>query len=253
MPEARDRLPRQDHPVAAAYSRSQYGSRPVDGRIGRGTVVAFVLEDENEGMQSNTTPFRWRGTAMVGSPRPIGNASGTGNFRTPRVGRYAALTGHENLSPLVGSGRGRASRPSPLPSWYPRRPLNDITAVLRAIERRRERERIGESLTTESPLLRDQTPHNPSTSSALSDQPNQYPTIVFRHSPLAFGKVPKILLDITYENSGETACLTPQKKLLNNIESIEKVVLEELRNLKRTPSAKKAAREKRVRTLMSMR
>ncbi|KAF2287281.1 hypothetical protein GH714_039532 [Hevea brasiliensis] len=36
-------------------------------------------------------------------------------------------------------GRGRASNSS-LPSWYPRTPLRDITAIVRAIERR---ERLG--------------------------------------------------------------------------------------------------------------
>lgn len=72
--------------------------------------------------------------------------------------------------------------------------------------------------------------------------------------PPTVGKVPKILLDITNHPSGESeSSLTPQKKLLNSIDTVEKVVMEELQKLKRTPSAKKAEREKRVRTLMSMR
>lgn len=69
----------------------------------------------------------------------------------------------------------------------------------------------------------------------------------------AVGKVPKILLGIANENAGESEFVTPQKKLLNSIDKVEKVVMEELQKLKRTPSAKKAEREKRVRTLMSMR
>lgn len=67
------------------------------------------------------------------------------------------------------------------------------------------------------------------------------------------GKVPKILLDITNQKTGEPDCLTPQKKLLNSIDTVEKVVMEELRKLEGTPSAKKAERQNRVRTLMSMR
>lgn len=67
------------------------------------------------------------------------------------------------------------------------------------------------------------------------------------------GKVPKKLLNVSHQNDEDSACLTPQKKLLNNIEIVEKVVMEELRKLKRTPSAKKAKRERRVQTLMSMR
>ena len=69
----------------------------------------------------------------------------------------------------------------------------------------------------------------------------------------AVGKVPKILLGIANQNAGESEFLTPQKKLLNSIDTVEKVVMEELQKLKRTPSAKKAEREKRIRTLMSMR
>lgn len=80
-----------------------------------------------------------------------------------------------------------------------------------------------------------------------------HPIIGLRRCPPTIGKVPKILLNITNQNDGDSSCLTPQKKLLNNIDTAEKVVMEELRKLKRTPSAKKAEREKRVRTLMSMR
>lgn len=52
---------------------------------------------------------------------------------------------------------------------------------------------------------------------------------------------------------GDSDFLTLQKKLLNSIDVVEKVLLEELHKLKRTPTAKKAEREKKVRTLMSMR
>lgn len=71
--------------------------------------------------------------------------------------------------------------------------------------------------------------------------------------PLSVGKVPKILLGIANQTTEDSDCLTPQKKLLNSIDTVEKVVMEELHKLKRTPTAKKAEREKRVRTLMSMR
>ncbi|KAL8480063.1 hypothetical protein ACS0TY_026845 [Phlomoides rotata] len=60
------------------------------------------------------------------------------------------------------------------------------------------------------------------------------------------GKVPKILLNVTNQHDGDSPCLTPQEKLLNNIDTVEKLVMEELRKLKRTPSAKKAEREKRI-------
>lgn len=77
--------------------------------------------------------------------------------------------------------------------------------------------------------------------------------IGIRRCPPTIGKVPKILLNITNQSDEDSACLTPQKKLLNNIETVERVVMEELHKLKRTPSAKKDERQKRVKTLMSMR
>ena len=70
--------------------------------------------------------------------------------------------------------------------------------------------------------------------------------------PQSVRKVHKILLEVANQpDEGES--LTPQKKLLKSIDKVEKVVMEELQRLKSTPSAKKAEREKKVRTLMSMR
>lgn len=81
-----------------------------------------------------------------------------------------------------------------------------------------------------------------------------FATVGKQHHPgVSVGKVPKILLDITNQNVGDSEFLTPQKKLLNSIDTVEKVVMDELQKLKRTPTARKAEREKKVRTLMSMR
>ncbi|GAA0139150.1 hypothetical protein Leryth_017810 [Lithospermum erythrorhizon] len=100
-----------------------------------------------------------------------------------------------------GGNRGRASG-SILHSWYPRRPLQDITSVVRAIERRRAR--VGED-------------EGQSRGSHFHPQ---------------FLKVTKILLDITNENKEESEFLMPQKKLLNSIDTVEKMVMEELNKLK---------------------
>lgn len=86
-------------------------------------------------------------------------------------------------------------------------------------------------------------------SSTLS--PN--PTVAVSRCPPSVGKVFKILLDVTNQTAGESEGLTPQKKLLKSIDTVEKLVTEELQKLNRTPTAKKAEREKKVRTLMSMR
>lgn len=134
MPEARDRLSRQDD-VVTAYSQRRISSTGARN-IGRGSSIVFVLEDENEDGHGAGTPFRWRDRAMVGTPRPMGLAARGGVLGTPRIGRTPPMIGRENLSPLVGSSRGRGrgrGRGSALPIWYPRRPLNDITPVMRVI------------------------------------------------------------------------------------------------------------------------
>ncbi|KAJ0099293.1 hypothetical protein Patl1_21211 [Pistacia atlantica] len=236
--------------------------------------------------EANTTPARGQSVGGgrgggLGTPR---SAFGRG---TRNVYGCTSATrgpmGKENM-PIGSAGRGS----SVLPAWYPRRPLRDITAVVRdknanfalifsflnlscidvarlihwmvsersllAIERRGARLGAAEGLQMESPMSQDQrvvdTPeplagaqleHN---NSVLS--PN--PTFHKKHIP------PKILLHIiTNQAGGELESLTPQRKLLNSIDKVEKVIMEELGKLKRTPSARKAEREKRVGTLMSMR
>lgn len=146
MPESRDRLSRQDSIIASYSQRRISGSG--DRNNGRGNPIAFVLEDDNE--EAARTPFRWRETTMAGNPGSVGAGAigartirpqnlspvvGSGRsrgraFGTPRIRRIARLAGPENLSPVVGSGHGRGGG-GPLPIWYPRRPLNDITAVVR--------------------------------------------------------------------------------------------------------------------------
>ncbi|KZV36384.1 hypothetical protein F511_03825 [Dorcoceras hygrometricum] len=274
MPEARDRLSREDD-VVATYSRRRNSN--ISNRIssGRGDSLLFVLQEDAEEGQRAETPFRWRGTAMTGTMAEAsggggggGGGRGRGTVGSPRIGRGgyflrspASVFGRENLSPMIGSGRGRyrGRGRAVLPSWYPRKPLRDITAVARAIERRRAHRGEGEGLLTESPILQDQIVHDPSVSTSGAQlehdisMTSPHPTVGIKHCPPTIGKVPKILLDITKQSSEETACLTPQRKLLNSIDNVEKVVMDELRKLKRTPTAKKVEREKRVRTLMSMR
>ncbi|KAI7990370.1 Protein POLYCHOME [Camellia lanceoleosa] len=111
-----------------------------------------------------------------------------------------------------------------------------------AIERRRASLRETESLQNESPIPQVQNVLDPSvpTSGAQLEHdismisPNR--TVGMRKSfPSSVGKVPKILLDITNQNVGQPNCLTPQKKFLNSIDTVEKVVMEELKKLKSTP------------------
>ncbi|OWM63452.1 protein POLYCHOME-like [Punica granatum] len=53
--------------------------------------------------------------------------------------------------------------------------------------------------------------------------------------------------------SDDCESLAPQKKLLNQIETVQKKVMDKLKKLKRTRAAKKAERERKVRILLSMR
>lgn len=97
---------------------------------------------------------------------------------------------------------------------------------------------------------------------ALGDEPNcvmvtPAPAVGLKLScPPSTAKVHKMLLDITKEISEqeeEAGFITPEKKLLNSIDVVEKIVMAEIQKLKSTPLAKRQEREKRVKTLMSMR
>lgn len=256
MPESRDRLSRPDE-VRSTFARQR---QSIGG-------IAILLD---EGQPEVGTPFRWGATAMTGTRGPMGVASTRGGrgVRRGSLGTPRSSTrnrrGQENMASgsfRRGRGRGRSTN-SVLPSWYPRTPLREITYVVRAIERRRAATSLRESegLQIGSPMPQDQNvlvPSEPTSGAQLEHNlslvtPN--PTVrIKKPCQPSVGKVPKILLDITHQKAAGSDCLTPQKKLLNSIDTVEKVVMEELRKLKSTPSAKKAERQNRVRTLMSMR
>ncbi|KAK8712097.1 hypothetical protein V6N13_147348 [Hibiscus sabdariffa] len=212
---------------------------------------------------------------LLGSPvtrRPTGVAGATvltargGGFRrgrssgTPRFGLRRGRNQRENStvtpSPL-GRGRGGGSG-TVLPSWYPRTPLRDITALVRAIEKRRAQVGDGEGLLVGTPVPRNGTILGSNISSA---DPLEHSfstpasTSRLKPRPPSIESVSKILLNVTNKKFEESVeeFLTPQKKLLNSIDTVEKAVMVELQKMKRTPSAKKAERQHKVRTLMSMR
>ncbi|KAL5545534.1 hypothetical protein UlMin_005221 [Ulmus minor] len=256
MPEARDRLARPVD-LAVVFARRRM--------VGTGVLIDEVDELFRSPLRQPATA-----TPSVRTPAGFGATRGgglrRGGFMTPRVGNrrgqnsigaLSAARYHTPARRLRGRGRGQNSV---LPSWYPRTPLADITAVVRAIERRRARLRGDEGLEIESPIPEDQRGLDPSVPSL--DAPLEHDNSITTPAPSAVRikpcppsviKVHKILHEVANQNTAESECLTPQKKLLNSIDTVEKVVMEELKKLKRTPSAKKAERENRVRTLMSMR
>ncbi|XP_074292051.1 protein GIGAS CELL1-like [Silene latifolia] len=143
----------------------------------------------------------------------------------------------ENRSPMtVRSGQGRRSL---LPSYYPRTPLRDITAIVRAIERRRAELRDQRD---EAP---EQEVNAPSSSSQLENETNILAPVL--------ALAAKNMDNVTDENSNVLEMATPQKKLLNSIDKVRQIWVEEQQRVENTPAAKKAERARKVRTLMSMR
>ncbi|XP_010524304.1 PREDICTED: protein POLYCHOME-like [Tarenaya hassleriana] len=246
MSASRDRLERPVDHAAAFLNRRQNDvfldepALPL-GTFGNTGTAAFG--------PVGPRPLVYRG----GFARRLGNRRGLTPFRLPQ--------GRENTP--AGAARRRMGRASTsvLPSWYPRTPLRDITAIVRAIERRRSRmgEVDGREVETPTPrqvgVLDSPVPLTGAQLEHNSSMVTPAPAVGLKRScPPSTATVHKILLDITKEHcGGESESLTPQKKLLNSIDKVEKVVMEEIQKLKSTPSAKRAEREKRVRTLMSMR
>ncbi|KAL3534232.1 hypothetical protein ACH5RR_002693 [Cinchona calisaya] len=282
MPEARDRISRVED-LATVYIRRRQSIISGGNRNGNGSSSGErvgVLADEPMDV-GPATPFRWGAMAMTGTrgggigaaDASVGGGIERGGLGTPRIwrGRHLQMSpgtviGRQNISQATrssrghrGRGRGRVRAGSVLPYWYPRNPLQDITATVRAIERRRASLREDEGHQLESHIPQEQIVIDPTVSTSGAQLEHDismitpFPKMRSRPFPVSVGKVPKILLDITNQNSVETAFLTPEKKLLNSIETVEKVVMEELHKLKRAPTAKKAEREKKVKTLMSMR
>ncbi|KAK9067500.1 hypothetical protein SSX86_014830 [Deinandra increscens subsp. villosa] len=266
MPEARDRLSRSSTIDSETY---------VPRQMSIGSIP--VLQDNDSGERSyNQTPFRWGATPLTGggsgqrtgethhSTRTAtrGGVSGRGLFGTPMT-VYRRGSRNQNTPPSGSSsfrrGRGgRSGQHSVLPSWYPRTPLRDITHVVRAIERRRMHLGDGEGQILGSPINYQLMPHqtavqDPSPLGVQLEHKASFVTPKPKIASKTLGKVPLILNVVTNQGEGDSELLTPQKKLLNSIDIVEKVVMEELNRLKRTPTAKKAEREKKVRTLMSMR
>uniref|UniRef100_A0A1J3JMM7 Protein POLYCHOME n=1 Tax=Noccaea caerulescens TaxID=107243 RepID=A0A1J3JMM7_NOCCA len=256
MPEARDRIERPVDYSAAFLSRRSNGillDEPAATNLNLfGSPVQRLPSESAIGQGSMMMGRGGLVRGNFGIRRTGGGRRGQTQFRTPQ--------GRENVSLGVARrGRARASN-SVLPSWYPRTPLRDVSAVVRAIERRRARmgEGVGRDIETPTPqqlgVLDTLVPLSGAQLEHNYSMVTPGPSVGFKRPwPPSAAKVHQILLDITRENSGEEDALTPQKKLLNSIDKVEKVVMEEIQKMKSTPSAKRAEREKRVRTLMSMR
>ncbi|PIA48506.1 hypothetical protein AQUCO_01400825v1 [Aquilegia coerulea] len=208
MPESRDRLIREEPltPIFTRRSLSGVINREEEEEEERRSSVESISATPTGRIQYNTTPWEF----TVNRKRR----------RTTTTSRDA----NRNTSSL-------------LPSWYPRRPLQDITAVMDAIERRRARLRDLQKQEDVSPL-------------------QQAPVAPLEHNiSLATPKLPlEHSISLATLKLGEgSEFVTPQKKLINSIDVVEKAFKEELKKMKNTPAAKRAEREKKVRVVMAMR
>ncbi|KAJ4971632.1 hypothetical protein NE237_004731 [Protea cynaroides] len=224
MPESRDRLVRPD---------------PVE--------VLFVPRLRVAGILQDTGPQR----GLFASPSRTINVGGGGGrnlFASPR--QRGSLTntvqrGRTGGPARRGHGHATTNNSSPIPSWYSRRPLRDVTDVVRGIERRRHHLIDPENAQLHSPL--------PARLEQNTYPKTPKPGIAMKICTPSSSRLLKVLQDFDKKNAAEADFITPQKKLLNSIEQVEKAVLEEFRKLKKSRSAKKVEREKKVRTLMSLR
>ncbi|KAK9091860.1 hypothetical protein Syun_026771 [Stephania yunnanensis] len=233
MPEARDRLVREQ---ALEFP----SARP---------TIGSAIRHSLPGTQMGASMFLFSAGADGGA-REIGSPMLRSRLRVAAIGGFGSpVTGAR--SPGVGMVAGSRvrrgglrARRSPLPAWYPRTPLRDITAVVRALERQRARNQdSGHPLQPESSVS-DITAANKHDISMATP----VPTTAKKGSRLPV--LSKILLDI---HDAEDSTMTPQKKLLNKIGEVEKVVMEEIQMMKKSPAAKRAEKERKARTLMSMR
>ncbi|KAJ8485014.1 hypothetical protein OPV22_017499 [Ensete ventricosum] len=176
----------------------------------------------------------------------------------------AAIDNKENIHPsrAAPSRRRPRNRKSPLPSWYPRTPLRDITIIVNALERRKReraaRDRQRNANPEASPVTTpaademnasEHTPVGEALPSDVSDASSSSPALstlssLAPSSSDTLSTTERVPADPSTEDPKPTEF---EKKLESTISEMERLVLD---NLKRStkPPARKATR-----TLMLMR
>ncbi|XP_062219488.1 protein GIGAS CELL1-like [Phragmites australis] len=176
----------------------------------------------------------------------------------PLARRALAPSSNKENVPPVSAVRATPKRRSPLPDWYPRTPLRDITSIVKALERRSRLANAAARQQIQWNLNSSQSVDPATPVQAEQSAPQSTPQTLEKLAPLSEGK-----LKASSSPSDCSLQTTPskpidpaladllEKKLSSSIEQIEKMVR---RNLKATPKATQPS--KRVvqrRTLMSMR
>ncbi|KAL6650888.1 hypothetical protein ACP70R_009813 [Stipagrostis hirtigluma subsp. patula] len=191
--------------------------------------------------------------------------------RKPLARRFASPSNNkENVPPAWCLRATPYKRRSPLPDWYPRTPLRDITAIAKAIQRSRLRiaaaqqqserpEQSPQSVNQTTPAQSEQDiPQNAESSAVASgsgsterDNVASSATVVAEDNQKVLPSPSEGSTKTPSKVSDPTVADIAEKKLSSSIEQIEKIVR---KNLKRTPKASQASkRATRRRALMSMR
>ncbi|XP_062222904.1 protein GIGAS CELL1-like [Phragmites australis] len=185
----------------------------------------------------------------------------------PLARRARSPSNNKENVPPAWAVTAAPKRRSPLPDWYPRTPLRDITSIVKAVERRRRlsdaaaRQQIQwteDSSQSVDPTTRVQTeqgvpqgtPITQETLAAVTSGPGSTQVVASPATSLAEDKLKPSSSPSDCSLQTASSDLL-EKKLSSSIEQIEKTVRG---NLKETPKA--AQPSKRVvqrRTLMSMR
>ncbi|XP_047070811.1 protein POLYCHOME-like [Lolium rigidum] len=169
----------------------------------------------------------------------------------------------ENVPPVWAVKDTPARRRSPLPDWYPRTPLRDITAIAKAIERSRlriaaarqqsdvpEQSPPPANLSTTVPAEQD-IPHCTEAQDSLAIASGSSSTSLGEQSFKVYSSPSKSSLKTPTKPIDPALADLMEKKLSSSIEQIEKMVK---KNLKQTPkAAQPSKRANQRRTLMSMR
>uniref|UniRef100_J3LEB7 Uncharacterized protein n=1 Tax=Oryza brachyantha TaxID=4533 RepID=J3LEB7_ORYBR len=186
----------------------------------------------------------------------------------------------ENVPPswaVTARATPKMRRRSPLPEWYPRSPLRDVTSVVKAIERRSRlgnaaarqqlqlREDSSRSVDPATPIQTEQgvpqstpTPPTQKTLDVAAPCPGSTQVVASTSTTyLAEGKLkapsspPDCSLQTPSRPNDPALAALMEKKLSSSIEQIEKMVS---KNLKTAPkAAQPSKRTIQRRTLMSMR
>ncbi|PUZ76332.1 hypothetical protein GQ55_1G281600 [Panicum hallii var. hallii] len=184
------------------------------------------------------------------------------------------LSNKENVPP-AGAVKAAPKRRTPLPEWYPRTPLRDITSIIKALERRnllqdaaaqQQIQWIEDSSQSVDPTTPVQAEQNDpqSTLQAQETQVAVVPdpgstsvvanltTSVTEGKPVASSSPSDCSLQTVSSNPNDSALPNLiEKKLSRSIEKIEKMVSQRLKETPQAAQPSKVAVQRR--TLMSMR